>query len=98
MEFVGKYLGGSKKLYLELMNDELGKRIQFLEEELRSEKELNRQLLKKLGVITEIRQSIDMKLFKPIGGYKPLRSKIEEMEKKSSEEARKLEEENARQT
>lgn len=78
--------------YLELLNDKLGKHIEFIEEQLRDEKKLNRELLQKLGIIEGIKKQIDTNELYPIGGRKPLHLRIMEKERESREELRKIEE------
>lgn len=75
--------------YLELLNESLSNQIVILNKELQDNKELNKLLLQRLGIIERIKEDISIN-FKPVGGYIPLRERIREAEAKSREEADKL--------
>jgi hypothetical protein len=89
MVSAGKLAEGTS--YLEMLNEQNTRIINILQDELRNEREINRALLKKVGIIEEIRQNIDMDILHPIGGYKSLSERIREAEEKSLKEAESLE-------
>lgn len=78
---------GDTVKYLELLNESLSERSRILESELRDQKELNKILLKKLGIIESNTRQIEVD-YNPVGGYMPLRQRIREKELESLEEAK----------
>ncbi len=91
LALVGYHLGGIK--YIELLNNQLGERVKFLEDEVRYEKSLNRDLLKRLGILEGVRDRVATGDLEPLGGYVPLRTRIAEAELASQKELEALEEE-----
>ena len=82
----GELFQGDTIKFLELLNESLAARAQFLETQLLREQELNQALLRKLGILEYIRVEINTGELEPIGGFKTLRQKIKEAEEKSRKE------------
>ena len=75
--------------FLTMINGKLSEEIIFLREQVRELMIINRQLLDKLLNKEVKRAPVENSDFQPVGGYKSLRSKIEEAEEASRLESAK---------
>lgn len=83
------------KFFLETMNANLAREVQFLHEEVRFYRQQNELLLRRLGITEQIKRDINVEELSPIGGFKTRRQRIEEAEEASRKEFERVEE-NAR--
>lgn len=74
------------------MNDSNTRTINYLQEEVTHLREQNIQLLKRLGVISVVRQEINTGDMAPLAGYTPIRKRVADRERASREEYEKIQE------
>ena len=74
--------------YLIILNNTLADQVAFLRQQLISVMEMNKSLIERIGIKSEIKRApIDDSEFKPIGGYKSLSQKIADAEEASRKES-----------
>lgn len=78
--------------YLMVLNENLGREVNHLHEEIRELRTLNKELLKKLGILERIKIDKIEGNLEPIGGFKTLRTRIAEAEAESRKEFNRLNE------
>ena len=77
--------------FLEKANEFLSEEVQRLHMIINQERNTNRMLLSRLGIIENAKQEVKLGEVSPIGGFTPLRTRIQEMEAASRLEAEELE-------
>ena len=75
--------------FLEKSNDFLSDEVQRLHELINEERKTNTLLLRRLGIIEEIKTETQLGEINPIGGFVPLRQRIRELEETARERLRK---------